>query len=194
MGLNRSVLSVTLVLPVLLSSSVNASQDVVLPANPFQKPLLSVESEVAASSCTQFTGTWQGHCEGSGGKQPLQMKIDQKDCSALLVDGQSFPIDGMETAASNQGASMANGSTALTWDIYKSKIIGNTQGLGQVLGKRKTLKYQYKGKFTLEKDNSALLLKTESQAETFVNEQKKTEKTDANCRLEKTAETEKLKL
>lgn len=179
--------------PLVMTKSAHALESVVIPTNPFQKPHLNVETDSALNSCAQFAGEWQGSCDGIEGKKDLQLKIDQTECTVLSVDGQMYPIDGMESAASNQGVAMTNGSTSLTWDSDKSRIIGNTQAIGQVLGKRRTLKYQYKSKFTLEKDRMALLIKTEAQADTFVNDFKKADKTESTCRLEKKTESSKIK-
>ncbi len=173
----------------LISVTTHALDGIVVPVNPFYKPLAPLnEPEGDTVTCTQFSGPWQGFCDGLDGKKEIQMKIEQSDCNTISVDGMSFRIDGMESSTSNQGTGMSTTSTVLAWDRDKLKIIGNTQSIGQVLGKRRTIKYQYKNKFTMEKEGTALVLNTEVQADTFANDLKKVNKGEMTCRLERKAE------
>lgn len=189
----RSTVLVFISVSLLAGIEAVALDGLVIPTNPFYKPQLNIDNESLLESCAQFSGDWQGHCDGVEGKKEIQMKIDQKECQTLTVDGQVFPIDGMETGGNHQGSSMSNETTALNWDPDRNKIIGNTQSIGQRLGKRKTLKYQYKSKFSLERDQSQLLLKTEAFVDTFVNDFKRVEKSETTCKLEKKIETTKTK-
>jgi hypothetical protein len=178
---------------VVMLSEAQALEGLSISANPFYKPEFALENEVTSNSCAQFAGEWQGSCDGAEGKKEIQMKIAQKECLSLNVDGLNFPIDGMETGASHQGSSMSNESTTLNWDPDRNKIVGNSQSNGQLLGKRKTFKYQFKSKFTMERDKSALVVKTEAFVDTFVNDFKRVEKTDSVCRLEKKSDQTKVK-
>ena len=181
---NRIIISFCQVM--YLSTSALAMEGVIVPVSPFQKPYMIHENENdLVTSCAQFSGSWQGYCESNEGKKELKMTIDQKECSSISVDGTVYRIDGMESTASSQGVSMINGSTVLSWDSDKIKINGNTQKIGQILGKRKSIKYQYQNKFTLEREKLGLMLTTDSQADTFMNDFKKSDKGESICRLEK---------
>lgn len=176
------------------SVTANATDGITVPVNPFYKPVAPPSDfEPEAALCTQFSGPWQGSCDGMDGKKEIQMKIEQTDCHTLTVDGMVFRIDGMESATSNQGLGMSTGSTVLAWDQDKTKIVGSTQTIAQVLGKRKTIRYQYKNKFTMDKEGGTLRLSTEVQADTFINDFKKVNKGEMSCRLEKKIDDPKLK-
>jgi hypothetical protein len=176
-------------------SAAKALDGLPIPTNPFQKPLfqksilqnslLLNESESEKGVCTQFSGKWKGPCEGTEGRKSLQLIIDQVDCSNLIVDGTNYSLDGMETSATSQGGSVVNGSTALSWINDKTKLAGNTQSLGQVVGKYRTIKFLFKNKFTLEKEKDTLMLSTEAQTDTYQNDFKKIQKDESTCRLER---------
>lgn len=174
-----------------LSRMVGAIETISIPTNPFTKPSLTVEADTDGATCAQFAGDWSGPCEGVDGKRELQLNIDQPDCFTMIVDGTTFRIDGMDTTISNQGSGMNTGTTAISWDSHKTKVIGQTQVQGQWLGKKKTHKFQFKNKFTIEKEGSVLLVNSDYIADTFENESKKTEKGGNLCRLAKKGEASK---
>jgi hypothetical protein len=56
--------------------------------------------------------------------------------------------------------------------------------LGQVTVKNRSSQFQHRNKFTFEKDGNVLVLTVDYQLESFVNDYKKTSKSEYTCRLE----------
>ena len=165
-------------------TAASAVEKVVVPVNPFEIPELIYDQTTEPLACVHFTGDWQGQCESTEGKKDLRLKIEQPDCESTIINGKRLPIDGMENNSTNQGLLMINQGTTLAWDKERSKIIGNVQSLGQLLGKKQIVKFHYKNKFTLEKTNKYLLVNTEGQVDTYINDTKKVDKNETLCRLE----------
>lgn len=163
-------------------------EQVVVPIGPFAIPFFIVESDTEVEGCSQFTGNWYGFCDGVDGKKELHLRLEQAGCSTLSIDGVVHHINGMDVSTNHNDSQMSTMSSSLSWDTDKIKIIGHSEAMGKLIGKRRTLKFQHKTKFTFEKEKANLLLTSETQTDTFTNEIKQVTKTDNTCRLEKKIE------
>lgn len=179
----RSTSTVFLIGSLLFTFRALAIDGFTFSVNPFEFSEPSSPMEVETETCISFAGRWQGTCDGTDSKKDLQLTIEQKQCDSLTINGEEFPIDGLRSFNSSEHGVVRANSMALSWDSDKTRIIGNAQNMGQRLGKRRTFKFQYANKFSIEKEKQDLILTMTAHADSYVNETKRVDKSEMTCRL-----------